>query len=377
MVRVCYFTSKSASDVRVFEKECTSLAKAGYEVYLVSPNAKKEIRNGVHIVGVPFVKKGIFDRLFILPYHLYRKALSIDADIYHFNDPASLHYGSKLKAKGKKVIFDSFEDHPLLIFEKKSLPYLFRFLLSKIYSFYEFHKCKKFDGLILCYHWTQDRLKKACQNNQLVFNFPILKENTLKSDTRPEPSICYAGLFSRMWYIDNILTALIQIDNIQFNLAGNAADEPYLMKLKSNEGWQKVNYLGQIEHSDVNEKVYSKSSIAMALLDYIPLCKGNIGNLSNNKLFEYMMAGLPVICTDFILWKEVVEKNSCGICVNPRNINEIVDAINYLLDNPNTALQMGKNGREAIYREYNWSTQSQKLLSIYNKISKIDFHSYK
>lgn len=373
MVRVCYFTSKSASDVRVFEKECTSLVKAGYEVYLVSPNAKEEIKNGVHIVGVPYIKEGVFNRLFILPKLLYKKALSINADIYHFNDPASLSYGSKLKRKGKKVIFDSFEDHPTLFFEKKSLPYIIRYLLSKIYSIYEFYNCKNFDGLILCYHWTQERLNKACKNNQLVFNFPVLKENPVNKEDIPGSAICYAGLFSRMWYIDNILTALIQIDDIQFNLAGNAADESYLRMLKSNDGWQKVNYLGQIEHRDVNEKVYSKSSIAMALLDYIPLCKGNVGNLSNNKLFEYMKAGLPVICTDFILWKEVVEENNCGICVNPRNINEIVDAINYLLDNPDTALQMGKNGREAVFREYNWSTQSQKLLSVYNKISKIDF----
>ena len=81
-----------------------------------------------------------------------------------------------------------------------------------------------------------------------------------------------------------------------------------------------------------------------------------------------MMAGLPVICTDFILWKEVVEKNNCGICVNPRNISEIIDAINYLLNNPEIAMQMGRNGRDAVFKEYNWNTQTQKLLSVYEKI---------
>jgi glycosyltransferase involved in cell wall biosynthesis len=171
-----------------------------------------------------------------------------------------------------------------------------------------------------------------------------------------------------MWYIENILTALNHIENIQFILAGNLADERYMKVLNNHSSWQKVNYLGQIKHQDVYDRIYSKSSIGIALLDYLPLCKNNIGNLSNNKLFEYMMAGLPVICTDFILWKEVVEKNNCGICVNPRNISEIVDAINYLLDNPEIAIQMGKNGRDAIFREYNWNTQAQKLLSIYEKI---------
>lgn len=315
-------------------------------------------------------KKGIYNRLFILPKLLYNKALSINADIYHFNDPASLRFGTRLKRKGKKVIFDSFEDHPSLVFEKKLIPYFLQFLISKIYVFYEFYNCKNFDGIVTCYHWTQDRLSKACKNTELVFNFPILNENLLSRDGLIGNAICYAGLFSRMWKLENILTALSQIDEIKFNLAGNSADTDYLDMLKTNVGWEKVNYIGQIEHRDVHEKVYSKSSIAMALLDYIPLCKGNIGNLSNNKLFEYMMAGLPVICTDFILWKEVIEKNECGICVNPRNINEIVKAIIYLRDNPDIALQMGKNGRDAIFREYNWNTESKKLLLVYNKVLK-------
>lgn len=370
-MKVCYFTSKSASDVRVFEKECTSLVKAGYEVYLVSPNAKEEIKNGVHIIGVSYNKSGTFNRLFTLPKLLYKKALSLNADIYHFNDPSSLRFGSKLKRKGKKVVFDSFEDHPTLIFEKKSLPYLLQFIISKVYSVYEFYNCKNFDGIISCYHWTQKRLSSACKNSQLVFNFPILKATPVRKENIESTTICYAGLFSRMWYIDNILYALDQIENVQFNLAGNPANGTYLKTLNSNPGWQKVNYLGQIEHSEVYDRVYLKSSIAMALLDYIPLCKGNIGNLSNNKLFEYMLAGLPVICTDFKLWKEVVERNNCGICINPRNINEIVDAINYLLNNPDIAFKMGKNGREAIFREYNWDTQSQKLLSVYEELTKL------
>lgn len=368
MIKVCYFTSKSASDVRVFQKECTSLVNAGYEVYLVSPNAKEEIKNGVHIIGVSYKKKGTFNRLFVLPWLLYKKALSIDADIYHFNDPASLPYGSKLKSKGKKVIFDSFEDHPTLFYEKKSLPYVIIYLLSKIYSVYEFYQCKKFDGLILCYHWTQDRLSKACNNNQLVFNFPILNDKPANNESIQGSGICYAGLLSRMWNIENIIQSLTKTVGVKFNLAGNPADMSYLEMLRSNENWCKVNYLGQIKHEDVNDKIFSKSNIAMALLDYIPLCKGNIGNMSNNKLFEYMMAGLPVICTDFILWKEVVEENSCGICVNPNNITEITEAINYLIRNPDVAKQMGDNGRKMVEIKYNWGFEEKKLLNLYKSL---------
>ena len=90
--------------------------------------------------------------------------------------------------------------------------------------------------------------------------------------------------------------------------------------------------------------------------------------MSNNKLFEYMMAGLPVICTNFILWKEVVEENDCGICVNPNNVNEITDAINYLINNLDIAKQMGENGRKMVQKKYNWESEEKKLLEIYRSL---------
>jgi glycosyltransferase involved in cell wall biosynthesis len=81
-----------------------------------------------------------------------------------------------------------------------------------------------------------------------------------------------------------------------------------------------------------------------------------------------MLAGLPVICTDFILWKEVVEENNCGICVNPKNVNEIVDAIKYLSDNPSIAEQMGANGQKIVLEKYNWNHEEKKLLEVYRSL---------
>ena len=370
MIKVCYFTSKTSSDIRVFEKECTSLVKAGFQVSLISPNAKNEIKNGVKIIGVPFHKKGLIARLFKLPRLLYTTALSVNADIYHFNDPASLFYGSLLKRRGKKVIFDSFEDHPSLILEHKFLPFFIRKMISKIYTYFEYYNCKNFDALIFCYHWSQSRLMTACNNNALIFNFPIINEdhvNNQKIKSELDFSLCYAGLFSDMWNIENILSALKSLDKIKFNLAGHGSDS-IIEKFSKNEGWGKVNYFGKLNHDDVNKLVYSKSSVGMALLDYIPLCKGNVGNLSNNKFFEYLLSGLPIICTDFILWKEIIDNNNCGICVNPRSVSSIAEAIKYLVDNPEIAFQMGQNGRKAVIEKYNWTYEEKKLINLYKNI---------
>ena len=82
-----------------------------------------------------------------------------------------------------------------------------------------------------------------------------------------------------------------------------------------------------------------------------------------------MQAGLPVICSDFILYKEIVSTYKCGITVNPTNIYEIVEAINYLFKNPVEAKKMGENGQRAVRQKYNWTTQEKVLIAMYEKLS--------
>ena len=60
-----------------------------------------------------------------------------------------------------------------------------------------------------------------------------------------------------------------------------------------------------------------------------------------------MMAGLPVIATDFELWKEIIENCNCkcGICINPYDSSSIAKAIIFYLKNPDEAKRHGYNGR--------------------------------
>lgn len=88
-----------------------------------------------------------------------------------------------------------------------------------------------------------------------------------------------------------------------------------------------MKYLGKVPFKDV-KKVYEKSFVGIALLSYSPNTNFK-GTLDNTKLFEYMEAGIPVICTDFTLWKGIVKENHCGIYVNLHNITELKEAIEF------------------------------------------------
>ena len=86
------------------------------------------------------------------------------------------------------------------------------------------------------------------------------------------------------------------------------------------------------------------------------------------KMFEYMAAGIPVIASNFPLWKVIVDGAQCGLCVDPLDPKAIGEAIQYLVDHPDEAEKMGKNGRLAVEEKYNWLIEEQKLLQIYENL---------
>ncbi|MCP4176145.1 MAG: glycosyltransferase family 4 protein, partial [bacterium] len=138
-------------------------------------------------------------------------------------------------------------------------------------------------------------------------------------------------------------------------------------KLSKLSSWKKVDLIPFVPKIEL-DKIAKNVTIGIVVYDYNPNWGNKRGSLGVNKIFEYMLYGLPIICTDYILWKEIIAKYNCGICVNPNNIEEITKAIKYLLDNKEKAYIMGQNGKKAVLNEFNWSSQEKKLLEIYKTL---------
>jgi len=363
-VKVCHVTSAhNSNDVRIFHKECASLAKEGYETYLVARGESRE-EKGVHVVGVGDAPAGRVKRMTEFSKKVYLKALEINADIYHLHDPELLPYGIKLKKHGKKVIFDSHENYVEQIQHKTYIPKVIRKIIAFTFSKYEDHIFSKIDALIFpCTYRGKHPFEGKCKITETVDNFPMLEELYDKYDETVEKianSICYIGSLTHNRGITALVSAMEKIDGKLF-LAGNFSPAEYKRQLEEMPGWSKVEYLGQLSREKVLELLQSMQIGAATILNV-----GQYNRYDNlaTKAYEYMSLGIPVLLTKAPYNVSLNKKYSFAYCVDPET-DEIVNAIKSLLENPEEAKEMGKNGRRAVEQEFNWETQEEKLLALY------------
>lgn len=366
MTKVCHMTSvHPQDDTRIFHKECTSLARAGYEVYLVSVGGSYD-KNGVHVVGVGQPPKGRLKRILYTSRRVYEAALALDADIYHFHDPELLPYGMKLKKLGKKVIFDSHEFSRISILKKKKwIPKPLRAPAAALYARYEAYAARRLDAVITVTPSLTDYFKALNPLTVEITNYPVFEE--FPAPAFQEKRLVFAGMIVPEWNHHVIVRLLERFPDCRYDLCGKPDDQGYIREMEALPGWKQVDYHGQIPHKDVPGHL-QRGSAGLAVLSYNPATGGNQGTLGNNKIFEEMMAGLPVVCTDFVLWKAFIEPERCGICVNPSDEEAIASAIRYLLDHPEEARQMGENGRRVVKERFNWGVEEKLLLALYQKL---------
>lgn len=360
-IKVCQMTSShSAHDIRIFLKECKSLVMSGYKVVLLAPNEKDENIDNVEIRAIPKINN-IFMRMITSSWSVYRLAIKENASLYHFHDPELLPCGLLLKWRGKKVIYDAHEDVPQDIMMKDWIPLYVRKIMSILFKIFEDNMVKQFDVIAAATPYITKRFQelgcKAVNLNNYPFGDELIKVN---SNNIRDKTVCFVGGIDKNRGIVEMIQA-IGLTSGKLYLVGTFSTKnlrDYVMTLA---GWKQVVELGQCQRSQVAD-ILSISSAGLVL--FKP--GANHNNAQPNKMFEYMSASIPIITSDFQLWREFVENNRCGICVNPLQPAEIAKAVKYIMEHDQESQQMGKSGRKAVQEKYNWTVEEKKLINIYN-----------
>lgn len=353
-MKVCHLTSAHPQeDIRIFHKECSSLAAHGYSTYQIACGKTYE-KFGVHQIGIGHQDSGKAGRMLKTSKRVYRKAIECNADVYHLHDPELLPYGLKLKRRGKKVIFDSHEDVPGQIMDKVWIPKPFRKLVSELYKGYETHVAKQIDAVVAATPHIAEKFKGRAKEIVVVNNYPKLDDIILYTTPflEREAIVCYAGGISENRGEGIMKEAMKKVQG-KLIVAGDHAVEE--------QG--NVSYVGKLDRSGIND-LYSKAVVGLCILKPIE----NYYYSQPIKLYEYMAAGIPFVCSDFPVWRKVAEDSHGGICVDPMDNDMISRVINELLKDREKAQEMGRKGHDYVIANCTWTNEERTLIGLYQAI---------
>ncbi|QOY96187.1 glycosyltransferase [Massilia sp. UMI-21] len=363
MARIVHLSSAHPRfDTRIFVKQCRSLASHGHDVALVVADGLGDgCHDGVRIVDVG-LPSGRRQRMLHGTRRVGRAALALDADVYQLHDPELIPVGLRLAFAGRKVVFDAHEDVPSQLLDKPYLSPRSARLLSRAYRRFERAALGRFDGVLAATPLIRSRLSEHNPLTVDVNNYPRAEEFAAAPPAaQPRDSFCYVGSISAIRGVRELVKACALLRTpARLALAGSFAEADLEAEVRRQPGWRRVDALGHLDRAGV-AGVMTRAFAGLVTLQPTASYREALPV----KMFEYMAAGIPVIASDFPLWRDIVEGSRCGLCVDPRDPAAIAAAIDHLAAHPHQAREMGANGRRAVRERYNWEHEADKLIAFY------------
>ncbi|MGH1418086.1 MAG: glycosyltransferase family 4 protein [Hyphomicrobiaceae bacterium] len=354
-----------AFDSRIFHKMAVSLAQSGRRVGLVVPHDRDEQVNGVSVLAVG-KSNGRLGRFFVTSWRVAQRAWKTRAPICHFHDPELMPAAIGLRILGRKVVFDLHEDLPQQIVTKTWIPSVLRYPIGRVSALAEWVTARIVNRVVAATPVIAARFPK--DKTVVVQNFPILGELEYeRADAAAVPKsrvVCYVGGVGRVRGCVEMVRTLECVD-AELLLAGPFETQKTRAQLNGMKAWGKVDYRGIVDRTGVRD-ILNSSRAGLVVLHPEP----NYIASQPIKLFEYMSAGLPVIASDFPLWRKIVDGAGAGLLVDPLNPEEIAAAIEWVFDNEEEAQAMGARGKKAVRDIYNWGHEEAKLLTMYDELSR-------
>jgi len=377
-------------DERV-EKEALTLIAARHEIYVAAYTFKRingiklEQYRGINIfkkhISLFIYKSSVGALNFPFYFNYWRKYLNqisrqINPDVMHVHDLPLAKIGYELKQKyNAGFVLDLHENFPALLKVSKHTNTLFGKLLSSNRQWRRYEKkfVFKADEVIV----VIDEAKSRISGYRINKSQPIVVMNTL--DERIIPAIrnkkvnsnvlFYSGGITSHRGLDIVIRALPavvkEIDGFEFWIVGKGNEMEKLIKLTKNLELEKnVVFHDWKSFSDMFDLM------SLAYVTIIPHLKNaHTDTTIPNKLFQYMYLNKPVISSDCVPIKRILEETGCGLVYTFNNPDELAKKIVWVFKDHDEYRKLAENGKNFITGKYNWENEGGKIIGLYAKLS--------
>lgn len=149
--------------------------------------------------------------------------------------------------------------------------------------------------------------------------------------------------------------------NILYYIIGDGVERKNLERLVcDNNLSDNVVFLGRLNH----DKVMSYMSICDIFS--LPSWKEGFGVV----YIEAMAHAKPVIGVRGEGMEDAIINKENGLLVEPKDIDSLVEALQFLIDNKQKALKIGKLGKETVINDFTWKKNAKKMLEVYEILVK-------
>lgn len=363
MPKICHLTSVHPPfDTRIFHKECRSLADAGYEVVLVAPHTHSEAVNGVRIRAITKARSRLV-RMVFTAFQAYRAAVQEQAQIYHLHDPELLPFGLLLRLRGATVVYDVHEDYTTSVKQRYNLPRWITSILSATIALCEPLMARPMK-VVIAERYYRRRFPHSIE----VLNYPLVGRLEQCGDYSGSRSLhlLYTGGISEDRGALIYAQLVRNFVDLEITLVGRCSETLVeRMRTIAGDGASRLHFECTERGVDYEYVIdaYKKQTWLAGIALFPPTQHYIEKELT--KFFEYMTVGLPIICSNFPVWKQLMMESRAGLCVNPNDLHDIMNAVRFLSKNPQYAQLLSHHGRQAVRERYHWSTQAQQLLRFY------------
>lgn len=385
--KICFLADRhDLHDDRIYWKMAVPLIKNGFEVHYLLIGDKAEMgttKEGIHykIFKLKTFSKNRFYNFLLKrlnPENNYksmlREAEAIEADIYHFHDLWINMIGIKLKRLPHKpvVFYDAREPYAedYLSYIKTSFPFVVQLFAAWV-DRWEKNRAKNYDLVIANEQTVRENFAKVIGEGRAVvlYNYTdSIQDIEHVPYNKKVYDLVYCGAITTLRGAFEILKAvkLMKIANPEIKCLFLGSYYPVELKdelqafIDKNDLGNQVELMDAVPYKEVG-RYYELSKIGLVLLQRVKTFEISMPI----KIFEYMAFGLPIIGSDFGHMKDYIEKENCGINVNPNDSKAIADAALKMLKDKDLYELYSENGKRASHNKYRWELEFEKLLRFY------------